>query len=408
MASQVTSPLATPATTIAKNVAEKGMDAVRGKRAGKPDKNVNQQPNRPAGALNNSSDTADVKNDPYSPGSRVSRERLLIAKDFFWDDWLYYIISGILALALIDISVEFLTDSSLEVLCFPPFSTINGSLSMRDYSTDQTAFVNSWCSRLLPYTEYFPLFTLVQGIMLFIPHYIWTSVFASYFDFFFALAGTLERLRERKTGEYHPRNSAIVCRLEEEFADRRTILLGYLFKQVAQGILLFVFVIITFAAFKDFRPDITCPPEKKDPSLIFGRVECVYARFRFLYVLQIANVFLLILGLLIVIFSFVIVFIRTHDDILGFEKVAAFSYRSALHSSYFIRRKKDNILSSFHLKSDLDFLMARLFSTDAGYGKIFKAVQVCNEVGKLLEADYQYLHTHVSMRVTRHERSKLM
>ena len=53
--------------------------------------------------------------------SSPSRGKLLVAREFFWDDWLSYIATAILALALIDISVEFLVGSSLGVLCFAPF-----------------------------------------------------------------------------------------------------------------------------------------------------------------------------------------------------------------------------------------------------------------------------------------------
>ena len=40
---------------------------------------------------------------------------------------------------------------------------------------------------------------------------------------------------------------------------------------------------------------------------------------------------------------------------------------------------------------DLDFLLFKLFATDAGYGKIFKDIQVSNYAAKLLEADFQNL-----------------
>ena len=311
-------------------------------------------------------------------GGNSITERPLIAKDFFWDDWLSYVATAILGLALIDLSIEFLSRTGLGILCFTPFRND----SENDFNRDQSAFVNSWCSRLLPYTEYYPLFTLIQGVSLFVPHYIWASVFASYFDFFFALSGSLERLRERKTGEYNPRNAAVVRRLENEFSERKTILVSYFIKLLAQGVLFVIFITVNYTLFIEFDTDITCPPRGEDPSPIFGRVYCVYSRFRILFVLQIANAVLLVIGALITILSFIMVFVRSHEDVLGYEKVAEFSYSSALHPSHFVPRLWNDwyyqCYTSFHLRSDLDFLMVRLFSTDAGYGKIFKDVQVMN------------------------------
>lgn len=114
--------------------------------------------------------------------------RNLSAKDFFWDDLLSYLASAILALALVDISVEFLAGSNLGLLCLTPLSSNNSA----DFDRDQSAFVNSFCSRYLSLTEFYPLFTLVQGIALFSPHHIWLSIYSKYFNFYFALVSMLE------------------------------------------------------------------------------------------------------------------------------------------------------------------------------------------------------------------------
>lgn len=348
-----------------------------------------------------SSSTTKLETISGESGSQVSSERPLITKDFFWDDWLSYIASAILALALIDLSVEFLAGSTLGVLCF-----INDT--SREYDRDQTAYINSWCSRLLPYTEYYPLFTLVQGVLLLVPQYVWVSVFSSYFDFFFALAGTLDRLRDRKTGKYSPQNSAIIHKLEEEFANRRSILVWYLIKLLAQVVLFIAFVAITYGFFTNFESDITCPPKNNetDPHILFGRVLCVYSRFRFLLVLQFGNIVLIVVGLLIAIMGIFGVFGLTHIEALGYKKVAEFAYQSALHPSYFVPKKR-GYCSGFHLMSDLDFLLFKLFATDAGYGKIFKDIQVSNYAAKLLEADFQNLQIYATIRVKGRERSEL-
>lgn len=339
------------------------------------------------------------------PEEKGAGEKRLIARDFFWDDWLSYIATGMLALAFIDLSVEFLSGSSLSVLCFIPFFND----SSQDYDRDQTAFVNSWCLRFLPPTEYYPLFTLVQGIVLYIPHYLWVSIFSGNFDFFFALAGSLEGLRDRRTGQYSPRNSAVIRRLEEEFSHRRSIWLGYLAQSGITIVAYVFFISVTFGIFSDFETDITCPPEKEDPSPIFGRVHCVYSRFRFLIVLQWANVVFLIVGLFVAVFGLIMVLIRTYGAVLSYLKVASFAYHSGLSPAHFVPKCRDRIGSfkALHKKSDLDFLLAKLFATDTGYGKIFKDVQVSDEIAKMLEADFQNLHIHVSTRVGQPARSEL-
>lgn len=94
--------------------------------------------------------------------SEATRPRIE-QKDFFWDQLVFYIGSAILALTALDISVEFLRGSR-GVICFPE----NGS-----FTRDQVAFINSYCAQSLPLAEYFPIFIIVQGILLLAPQYLW-------------------------------------------------------------------------------------------------------------------------------------------------------------------------------------------------------------------------------------------
>lgn len=318
-------------------------------------------------------------------------QRSLRARDFFWDDLLSYIASAILGLALVDLSVEFLAGSHLGVLCFTP----------TDFNRDQSAFVNDYCSRYLPVTRFYPLFTLVQGIVLYVPHYLWTSWFSSYFTFFFALAGTLDRHRQRNTGEYSSNNTTVVRRLESEFSGRYSMVMTYFMKLLAQVAAAIIFISLTSTVFNNFDEDIICPPNGTEDHPIFGRVDCSYARFSFLYVLQVVNVILLGFALVTAVGGIVLTFIRSYSDVLGYLMVANFMFESALQSSHFVLKLTNTGFcsgrSSVHVRNDLDFLLVKLFETDAGFGKLFKDIQVSIEESKKLEAAYKHLHILYSM-----------
>ena len=331
--------------------------------------------------------------------SNAGERQTLHGRDFFWDEWLSYIASAIVALAIVDLSVEFLTGSRLGATCFTPFGN-------ESFNRDQSAFVNDFCSRYLPDTQFYPLFMLIQGIVIYVPHYVWVSWFSGYFQFFFALAGTLDRHRLRDTGEYSASNVTVVKRLELEFCGRWSLSLSYSIKLAAQAVVALGMISITFIVFYDFRDDITCPPNDTnppaDPSPLFGRAYCVYSRFRYLRLLQVVNVIFLVIAFVIAVSGEMLTFFRSYSDVLGYVSVASFMYDSALNVSHFVLKYMDIACrcpkrSCVHVRSDLDFLLVKLFETDTGFGKLFKDVQVSIETSKKLEAAYQYLYVNYSM-----------
>lgn len=344
--------------------------------------------------------SSEVEKNSQAGDTSHDGQRTLRARDFFWDDLLSYIASAILGLALVDLSVEFLAGSHLGVLCFTPF----------DYNRDQGAFINDYCSRYLPTTRFYPLFTLVQGIILYVPHYLWTSWFSSYFAFFFALASTLDRHRQRNTGEYSPNNITVVKRLESEFSGRNSMVVMYLIKLVAQIAAAITFISLTLTVFDDFDEDITCPPNDTDEHPLFGRVSCAYARFRFLNVLHVVNVILLAFALVTAAGGILLTFVRSYSSVLGYLKVANFMFDSALQSSHFVLKLANtgcfSCRSSVHVRSDLHFLLVKLFETDAGFGKLFKDIQVSIEESKKLEASYKHLYILYCMGKQRGTRGK--
>lgn len=201
----------------------------------------------------------------------------------------------------------------------------------------------------------------------------------------------LERLRDRNTGEYPPRNSSIIQRLEEEFADSYSTTYTYWVKLTLQGILYLIYLGITFGAFRDFNADVICPHELEDPHIEFGRVRCVYGRFRLLNILRYTNSALLIVGFIIVVVGALTLMLSkfVHTQALNHETVAKFSYHSALHPSYYYKSKQ----YSFSLRSsDMDFMLLKLYTADAGYAHILRDIQVSDCISQLLESDYQKLY----------------
>ena len=86
-----------------------------------------------------------------------------------------------------------------------------------EISRSQSDYFNNFCSHSIPTTEYFPIFLLAQGILLVTPHFVWRGLFKGDFDSFFAVSEKLDRLQERSTGDYDPKNFDRVEKLELEF-----------------------------------------------------------------------------------------------------------------------------------------------------------------------------------------------
>ena len=160
-------------------------------------------------------------------------------KDFFWDQFVKYISSAILALTLLNITVEFFRDGG--VSCFHPPDTVSllptdmDPLTVYEFARDQAAFINKYCEGSTPFTEYFPVYILVHGLLLISPHYIWSALYKGDFDSFFSIAAKIDRLRTSKTGEYSDESFNRVKKLEREYGGaNRKIFLSYVGKLFLQ------------------------------------------------------------------------------------------------------------------------------------------------------------------------------
>lgn len=110
-------------------------------------------------------------------------------EDFFWDHFLRYIGSLILALTVLNVTVEFLRGGG--IFCFPPSNNVaidNQNLQgdmVYEFGPGQTNYINNYCARIILKTEYLPIYILIHGILLLIPHYIWNAYHRGNFGSFF-------------------------------------------------------------------------------------------------------------------------------------------------------------------------------------------------------------------------------
>lgn len=105
----------------------------------------------------------------------------VVQKDFAWDQFMKYVSSAIISLSLVNFFVQFFSDGS--VSCFPP-----PDIAGKEHTRSQAIFIDQFCTNDLPRTEYLPTFILAHGLILIIPHSVWSAIFSKDFDSFFSVA----------------------------------------------------------------------------------------------------------------------------------------------------------------------------------------------------------------------------
>ena len=353
-------------------------------------------------------------------------------KEFFWDQFLKYISTGIVLLTLLVVSVEFLQGG---VTCFTPSVQevgVKPNTSIQDFSRDQASYINNYCTRNIPTTEFFPIYILIHGVLLIAPHFIWSAVFHGDFDSFFDIARKFDRLRNAKTGEYNPKNFDRVKKLELEYSGKkRNIFWSYIAKLFLQLLICIGSIAFSAGFFMDYSSGFKCPtdfsPESAPESWpLDTSVFCVYTNLRLLSLIRFADYILLLLALGLVLLGLGWCFVR-HKVELGYEQIARFSFQSCLTSDSFVfppaieisfrklseaccctrpcscgkafKLRMSNLFNP-QIRNDLDFLLLRLFRADSSHGRVFKDIQVNKELQSLLGRDHQLLHLYLSVQQT--------
>ena len=325
-------------------------------------------------------------------------------REFFWDNIVLFVVSTIIGLAAIDVITELIRGGG--VACFPPLGA--------GVDVAQAAYINNFCSGFLPVGAYVPAFMVVHAILMTVPHYLWLNHYGGNFDFFFEQASCLKRSRDDKTGEHTLENLIIAQRLESTFTTyrRNSIYHVYILKLSIQFVWSLVGVGFAVGFFlSEFSARFMCPPNFNTTTVeswpLDEPVWCVFETLNLLHVLWIADILLLLLASFSLFWAIIWCF-STHTTELGSKEVARFAFESGLAPQYYI--SKLPFSSCFHscftsipciscsspnvIKTDLDFLVMRLFLTDCGLGHVFKEVLIEKELKNLLDDDQRRLSFH--------------
>ena len=291
-----------------------------------------------------------------------------------------------MGLSALNILVELLK-GSVGIECFIPDAL--------NFSDQQTKFINVFCSRSVPDTQYLPFFILIHGVLIAACHYIWRSRFSSQFDLFFSLTNKMSQFCDEDTGEYPPKNFRIITRLEREFCTytKTQIILWYRIKLVCQLIMAIASILILYLVFNEFNVDFKCQLKGYSEGVVTD-IPCIFASLRLLFLVRILDTILLCLIILMVVFAFVWTLVR-HTNELGYNTVAMFSFRGGGINPEDYRPKPLQLCSaqvvselfSTTIKSDFDFLLMALYKTDSGLAHVFKECQIHKERERLTGAE---------------------
>jgi len=307
-------------------------------------------------------------------------DKTLEQKLFFWDSILFYLATAILGLSVSNVVVDFLRPEPNAVSCFTPFN----------YTRGQTDYVNNYCNEFLPSSENFSLALVSHGVLLLIPQYLWKAYFSARIDFFFSHAAKLETLRERNTGEYPNRNFNVVDYMHREFQERRDILVGYVVKLLSQWFIILCSLAISSVLFTKFNIAFDCFYFEVT-GLDHLMTRCSYSKLRFVSILRWIDYGLLGLSFLAILYGLWWCLLRSHPE-LGHQDISLFCYDSCINSKHYKGKKW------YRLKNDLHFLLVSLFATNAGLGRVFKSVQIANDIAHELSAHLESLDNFDSMK----------
>ena len=304
-------------------------------------------------------------------------------KEFFWDQFLIYVSTIVALLTVLDVTLQFFRGGGL--MCRLPSTVVAYDNETSEVTRDEAAYVNTFCQQSLSLAEYYPLFVLIQGLVLAAPQYLWVSLFVGQFDFFFGLVRQLDRLRSSETGEYRTKNFEIVSKLEKQFP-RKWKWVGifslYIIKLLLQLLVVLSSLVINATLFQEqhFEFSFYCPKDLDPASPPIGwwlpyQVSCAFTSFRLHLQLRKVDSFLLCLAFLAIMYG-LFWCAKRHVNALGFQEAALFAFSSCLHPGEYVEEPFLKKPLTPAIRNDLDFLLMRLFRADSGHGLVFKDIQV--------------------------------
>ena len=330
-------------------------------------------------------------------------------REFFWDSVSLYVVGVIIALAAVDVVTEFLRGSA--VSCFSPPG--------KDITEAQADYINSFCSASLPPTEYFPVFIVVHAILIAIPHYLWLNHYGGNFEFFFAQAKEMDRTKNEETGCYSETNRIIIQQLTQAFTTYKQnwMFILYVLKLLLQLIITVAGFLAAIFAFTDFRETFMCPrnfnASSENPFWPHdSQVGCVFTSLRLFSAIHLADLILLALLILCLVWS-LIWSASTHPTELSTDEAALFCFHSCMAPEHFIpsfpikgclhpvKRCLQSCCTSAtvlgrgpRIGTNLDFLVLKLFRTDSGLGFIFREMQILEKIRHHNDDDQRRTNLH--------------
>jgi len=322
--------------------------------------------------------------------TKTDEEESLREKDFYWDQLIKYVSSVIVAQVLLTISISFLRDDS--VACFHPSDTLplllsytaSSSQAVYELARGQSSYIDKFCESSAPSAEYFPLYIIIHGTLLIVPHFLWTAFSQGDIDSFFFISAKLTHLRSHDTGEYPSKNFDHVKELERQYKDNKAIMRSYLFKLLAQLIICISSILVSALVFSDFSVTFMCPRLLVENNEIPPNwplnvtVPCVYASLRGLQVVQGLDYGLTSVAVILILTGFIVIFKNLSRVQLN-EDVAKLTFESGLWRNFsdFPFDLRFKIFWTHIVKvKDFDFLLLLLIRANASYGEVINDIQV--------------------------------
>jgi hypothetical protein len=321
-----------------------------------------------------------VDPEPKSSLETDHADSKVISRDFFWDQLIKLLTSGMLLIAALDIITSLTTEP---VKCQAP----------NHFTRDQSAFVNSYCSEKTPKVDYFLFYIVGQAIVLVGPHVLWRSWFSGKLAHFMSVSLSLDRHRSNDTGEYVQDNFVKLKVLETSFGKSKVMHRAYFAKVLLQFLCIFVACVCSWAPFYEpqrklfrlFHPVFDCQytgPPTDYPNLenyIFN-VKCVVPALRSHYAVWIIN--FILLGGTIICLCFAIVWWTIPHKLLNWRDATMFSLQSGIGHDHY--HNSTMCPFTFRIRTDLDFLLLRLYDQDEGYGNVLHELLIISKKADIM------------------------
>ena len=301
--------------------------------------------------------------DSVTPTSE--KKPALQQKPFIWDRVIFVLASIIFGLSISGVVAEYLNSAKNNLACF----SLTGNQA-------QYTYINSYCHKYIPITEYFSVVLMLHVAALVVPHYLWKVFFSAQIECFFSQVDKLKTLHDRDTEKYPQMNHDIVVYLKREFGDRKAIFKSYIVKLFLQFLLISTSLAVNMCIFH-IDSDITfeCYDDNED-SQLFGNVTCAYPRKLFINVLQVSDYCLLSVAIIIVTIALFWNFMYNHSESTEDDKIAQFCYDSGINPKYCSYLTSKKMIRCCQMDNDFKFLLASLLATHSGLRRVFKAILI--------------------------------